>query len=246
MGSLGPDGRLKFLSAEFPDAYALISVEKWAEEKNLTVLVVSQDKGWREFCEKSERLVYRDDLASALKLFQPHNAAIALVDELNEHLTSRASDSSVAVAIDEAIKESVEASEIDVNADSRYYWEPSDVHATYVSHRFRQMDSRQIDIDLVRVTEHEVVVRLVAEISCEVHANFALSMTDPIDKDQVGLGSQDADVKEEFESDVLVTFSGDLAKGLAGVSVKEVELVNELPTVNFGQLEVDWRDEDDH
>jgi hypothetical protein len=33
---------------EFPDAYALMSVEKWAEENDFKVLVVSHDKGWKE------------------------------------------------------------------------------------------------------------------------------------------------------------------------------------------------------
>ena len=50
--------------------------------------MVSHDKGWKEFCEKSERLIFRNDLGSALKLFQPHNAASQLLTDLNACLAS--------------------------------------------------------------------------------------------------------------------------------------------------------------
>jgi hypothetical protein len=33
---------------EFPDAYALVSLEKWAEAQNFKVLAVSHDRGWKE------------------------------------------------------------------------------------------------------------------------------------------------------------------------------------------------------
>lgn len=88
------------------------------------------------------------------------------------------------------------------------------------------------------------MVRLSATITCVVHASFALSMTDPIDKDEVSLGSHPAAAQESFDSDVLVTFAGDFAQGLAGVRVKSVEVVDQLPAVEFGEIEVDWgRDE---
>jgi hypothetical protein len=231
---------------EFPDAYALMSVEKWAEENDFKVLVVSQDKGWREFCEKSERLDYRNDLGSALNLFQPHNAASQLLTELNAFLLSETDVTGIEDAITDGIKSSVEVMEIDVNADSRFYWEPSEVYAEYKSHEFRHLSEKHVDIDLVRVTEQEVVVRIPAEIVCDVHASFSLSMTDPIDKDEIGMGSQSLEVEQTFDSDVLITFEGDFSGGLSGVTVEGVELAEAMPTVEFGEIESSTDEADYH
>jgi hypothetical protein len=96
----------------------------------------------------------------------------------------------------------------------------------------------------VRVTEQEVVVRLCATIRCIVHASFALSMTDPIDKDEVRMGSESAEIEETFGSDLLVTFEGDFAQGLSGVTVKTVELLEELHSVDFGEIELNWGQDD--
>jgi hypothetical protein len=228
---------------EFPDAYALMSVEKWAAENDFKVLVVSHDKGWKEFCAKSERLTCRDDLGSALKLFQPHNAASQFLTDLNACLVSPTT-SEVEDAIAGGIKSALEVMEIHVNAESRFYWEPSDVYAEYKSHEFRHLASTRVDIDLVRVTEQEVVVRIPAEITAEIHASFSLSMTDPIDKDEIGMGSEDLDVEHTFDSDVLITFQGDFSGALNGVSVEEVELVDSMPTVEFGEIELSMNDSD--
>jgi len=98
-------------------------------------------------------------------------------------------------SIEERIKSHVENMEIDVVATSRFYYEPSDVHAIYESHEFLAFTKDQIDLDVVRVTSEVVVVRLIAQVKCTVHASFSLTMTDPIDKDEINMGSQDADTE---------------------------------------------------
>jgi len=67
---------------------------------------------------------------------------------------------------------------------------------------------------------------------------------DPIDKDQVSMGTQSQTVEADFDSDVLVTFEGDFGQGLAGVSVKGVELVDHMATVDFGEIEMEWGRDD--
>jgi len=232
--------------AEFPDAYALMSVEKWAQETGSKVLIVSKDQGWKAFCAESEYLVHRSELGSALKLFQPHSgAARRLVTELNGRLLAQEVDDDVLDPIRDGITAAVDEMEVDVQADSHYYWEASGAEAQYKSHEFHRLTDTLMDIDLVRITETEVTVRLSVTIVCDVYASFELSMTDPIDKDQVSLGSQDQTIEDNFDSDVLVTFEGDYVNGLAAVSVKTVEVVDKIPTVNFGEIEMNWG-RDDH
>jgi hypothetical protein len=222
---------------KFPDAIALVSIEKWAEENNFKVIVVSHDRGWRDFCESSERLVHRAELGAALKLFQPHNVAARLMTELNDCLVADGDGFGIVESIRESIKGSVETMEIDVQADSQFYWEADEAHAEYKDHEFRYITPERADMDLVRLTEHQVVVRLTATVTCDVHASFALSMLDPIDKDEISLGSQSAEIEQTFDSDVLVSFDGDFAEGLAGVLVKSVEMVERMPRVDFGEIE---------
>ena len=224
----------------------MVSIEKWADEKDFKVLIVSHDKGWKEFCEKSERLVYRNDLGSALKLFQPHNAASRFLQDLNTCLLSEVDTAGILSAITEGISSAVESMEIDVNAESRFYWQPSGVYAEYKSHNFGTVTGGLVDIDLVRVTEEEVVVRIPTEINCDVQASFSLSMTDPIDKDEINMGSQSLHVEQVFDSDVLITFEGDFSRGLEGIAVKGVELVDSIPTVEFGEIELSMDEADYH
>jgi hypothetical protein len=136
--------------------------------------------------------------------------------------------------------------EIDVDAHSRFYWEPSEVYAEYKSHEFRRLGADLVDIDLVRVTEREVVVRVPAKITCDVQASFSLSMTDPIDKDEVDMGSQSLELEQTFDSDVLITFEGEFSRGLAGVSLEGVELVDAIPTVEFGEIDLATDEADYH
>ncbi len=53
---------------EFPDAIALNAIEAWAMKRGLGILVVSGDKGWKNFCENSDILFYLERLDQALAL----------------------------------------------------------------------------------------------------------------------------------------------------------------------------------
>jgi hypothetical protein len=232
--------------SEFPDAIALLSLEQWAEGNKRKVLVVSKDRGWKAFCDKSEYLEHTFDLPKALAYFQPHNRVEPFSQELNDAIAKDDDVNGVLTSIEEYIKEYVEGMKIDVDATSRFYYEPSDVHANYEGHEFLAVTNDFIDLDVIRVTSEIIVVRLTARINCTVHASFSLSITDPIDKDQINMGSQDADTESSFVSEVLVTFEGDFSMGLKGVDVSEVEVVDGMPTVEFGEIEIDHdRDVDD-
>lgn len=51
---------------EFPDAIALLALEGWAEENEINIIAVSQDKGWKNFSEGSDRITLVSSLAEAL------------------------------------------------------------------------------------------------------------------------------------------------------------------------------------
>lgn len=232
--------------SEFPDAIALLSLERWARDNKKKILAVSKDKGWKAFCDRSEFLEHTFNLPDALAYFQPHNRVKQFSRELNDAIATDVDVNGILTSIKEFIKEHVENMEVDVEATSRFYYEASDVHAIYEGHEFLTFTRDQIDLDVVRVTSEVVVVRLIANIECAVRASFSLSMTDPIDKDEVNMGSRDSQTNSCFIAEVLVSFEGNFSVGLKGVAVQGVEVVDDMPTVEFGEIELNYdRDADD-
>jgi len=71
-----PFENTKAKKAEFPDAIALMELERWAATHQKYVLAVSKDKGWTSFAEKSEWVLTMEDLTSALGLFNRTDAHI--------------------------------------------------------------------------------------------------------------------------------------------------------------------------
>ncbi|NEQ78670.1 MAG: DUF4935 domain-containing protein, partial [Okeania sp. SIO2C9] len=59
---------------EFPDAIALMSLERWANKNQTKIIVVTSDQDWKNFCQDSESLVAIDDFAESLGLFQLQDA----------------------------------------------------------------------------------------------------------------------------------------------------------------------------
>ncbi|MBD8735337.1 PIN domain-containing protein [Sphingomonas sp. CFBP 13706] len=62
---------------EFPDAFALLSLEALAERRRRMILCVSADKGWSAFCDRSDALVCVDDLNTALSYLNSSGRARA-------------------------------------------------------------------------------------------------------------------------------------------------------------------------
>jgi hypothetical protein len=52
--------------SEFPDAFALLALEKEAEDKEKKIYVVSGDSDWKNFCISNENLVYFEDIYKLL------------------------------------------------------------------------------------------------------------------------------------------------------------------------------------
>ena len=64
-----PFENAKDKKCEFPDAIALRELENWAMMNEKFVLAVSNDKGWLDFADSSERLLVITDLPEALGFF---------------------------------------------------------------------------------------------------------------------------------------------------------------------------------
>jgi hypothetical protein len=120
----------------------------------------------------------------------------------------------------------------DQEADAYHYWEADGCSVKFSSFEFQTYDFRVI----VRKPEY-VVLETDAIIAIEVTGEFSLSAEDPYDGDYVSLGSISKSTEVEFESEVLITISGDLNGDVNHLDIHDIEIVTKPSIVNFGTLE---------
>ena len=224
---------------EFPDALALLSLEKWAQDNNTRLLAVSTDNGWKQFADTSDYIDVNEDLADTISHFQPHNAAQEIISELASAI-SRGQNNSILDSITSAIEESLEGAEIHIEANSDHYYEESDVYAKYSKHKFIDKSPSVPEINVIRIEAGHLILQLAVEVVCEVHCTFSLSVRDPIDRDYLSLGDNPMTVEENYQTELLIFLSGDFSRGLNDLTVDKVEVFDTIDYADFGDVTPDW------
>ena len=228
--------------SEFPDALALMSLERWANDNGETVLVVVRDGDWEAYCDTSERLVAINDLQEALTLFQPQT-----VDHLCRKLVDQIrSDDPLGFvdAIEQAIYFNLE-SQFDFlpDADSSFHfeWDWPEVSLEFIGiHGF---DDEDFQLEAVTFTDDKLVVALKVDVHADIDCSFDFSTYDSIDKDYVPMGSGASSTSIDLEVDVLVTIVGPMPEC---EEIEEVEIMKRSVDVDFGYIEPDWMGNPDH
>ena len=230
--------------SEFPDAMALMSLETWAEENDTKVLAVSDDGDWESFAKKSNSVDIIKDLAAAIAIFQPQNAAIEYCARLaGDLIDGRPED------IYETIAERLndEVSEIDLcpEAASSFFWEFSGMEVEFKGFEFVVGEDKNAIIQPVQAKDGGVVVEAKVRIQAIAFGSFSLSVHDSIDKDYVSIGDASASSELDFEAEILFTLEGDFVNQPEDVEVTDFELLSHPNYVDFGEIEPDWWGEED-
>lgn len=225
--------------SEFPDAIALLTLEAWAKKNAKKVLAVSTDRGWKAFAEKSEWIDVSGDLAKSIAAFQSKNAPSLIAKYLREDL-AKGHDSNYFDKIADAIRSSLDGVDIDIEAHAAYYYESDEIYATYEDHTILNDHLGKPRINLVGSDSESITVNIACEVSCAVHASFDLQAWDSIDREYLSIGSVASEVQETYQTDILITLSGDLSKGLEGVEIEEIEVTDTIGHADFGNIEPDW------
>lgn len=229
---------------EFPDAIALLSLEKWAEENEIKVLAVSTDKDWVKFCEVSDWLFIKGDLAEAISTFQPKTAPYHFCDVLAKAISS-GNDQAVIADVEQAACDYTNDLYLYAEATSGFFWEATDsVEVKYESFEFVEDGNNQPVLRLVEVEEESIVIEAKVIIKAAASCSFSLSVHDSIDKDYVFLDSSSASTDFEYKTDVLMTLAGEFDQGMDAVELVEIEFLSSPNSVEFGDLQPDfWDDE---
>ncbi|MFT4804462.1 MAG: hypothetical protein ACI9YE_001666 [Psychroserpens sp.] len=219
---------------EFPDAIILLAIEKWAKIEGKTVLAVAKDKDWEAYCEDSDHINYIEDFSEGLSKFNTATAPYALLDNLIKALEQESAGKFLS-SVEAGLRSALDGFTPDQEADSQFYWEPDGSNGCFKKFELYDNDFKIIDTD-----EDWVVIEVRANITVEAEGEFSLSVHDSIDRDYVSLGGVSVTTEAEFESEILITVSGDLNEDINMLDIEDVEIVDPITSVNFGTLELDY------
>lgn len=227
---------------EFPDAIALLALEGWAEENEINIIAVSQDKGWKNYSEGSDRITLVPSLAEALEKFQPHNKVVSIISHIRED-SLLDSENHVLEELEQAIINSVDGCDIGIEASSYMHFDWEDVSASYISHELDKDQDGLVEIRVVSINDEEIVLKVGATVEVEVEASFDFSVRDSIDKDYVGMGGNVCTTTESYHTDILLSLTGDFSQDFDEIYVAEIEVLETIGHADFGEVEPDWRSE---
>ena len=219
---------------EFPDAIVLLAADEWAEREGKAILAIAKDKDWKSYCDNSSNIDYEEDFSAGLAKFNEATAPFALIENLTKFLQGNQAQSFI-TKVENGLTYTLDGFTPDQDAESQFYWEPEGSNGWFESFSFIDENFRVIGSD-----QELIVLEVWAEITVGAEGEFSLSVQDSIDKDYVGLGEVSVTVEDTFESEILITISGDLHGDIDDLEVEEVEVVNPIKSMHFGSLELDY------
>ena len=228
---------------EFPDAIAPLAIEGRAEKNDINVIAVSNDKGWKAFADNSHRITVIEKLADAFEVFLPHNKINEIISQLREDELLDG-ENHVLSKITQAISDSLEDIDLNIEAASYLNYEEDEVYSSYVSHEFEKDGKDLVSINVVSIEDDVIVLQVRAKVICEVTASFYFSVRDSIDKDYVNLGETNCSTEISYRTDILIHLTGDFSQSFNELSVSEIEVLETPKHVDFGQIEPNWGDHD--
>ncbi|MCY4259922.1 MAG: PIN domain-containing protein [Rhodobacteraceae bacterium] len=230
---------------EFPDALALNSLEGKAAEDGIGILVVSNDKGWRSFCENSSALYWMSDITRALSLVTaaPTGLRQAVVSWL-------AGDGEGHQVVREHIEYNVEDIVFDVNGYPTFGEMeiiPSGGHLSDIT----WPPDEQVDIvrfSPVGDNEFEVVASVPAILFIRAHVELNFSVWDNVDQDSISFGGREEEIDCDFDVRVSITLHVSGETEDQSVTFQDSKIDPQSFYIELGQVDVlepeDWGPED--
>lgn len=210
--------------SEFPDAIALLSLEKWADENNLRMLAISDDVDWKNYAQNSKRISIEKDLAAALENIQRNvplvrNTITRLITKLEagEYASQRKK-------IDDYI--SGKLNDVLVNfspLDPIQRFTEEIKLLNYAGFEFKK-DNKGYKFYVIHAEKNKIIIKVSLIISADILYEMR-AYDSPIfdDEDRWITGCQSLNDHIRFDASILLDFSGDLTNDSQEISIKAVE-----------------------
>ncbi|MGO6690733.1 PIN domain-containing protein [Rhizobium johnstonii] len=225
-GTKPPFGKSAEKKSEFPDAIALLALEKWAEHNDTLILVVSRDVDWQSYAAGSEELICINDLSTALSLF---NAGESVIAARIASAIKNNSAASLSRAIENRLESYIE--DFDVEASAAYYYDYENNGAVVKSWEFED------SILVVDSDDDEVTLSFELRVEAEFEVGFSFSMRDSVDRDYISIGSTDATQRVDFSVTAVATFSKSNDRDPDPI---DLEIEGRGVRVDFGEVGPEW------
>lgn len=228
--------------SEFPDAAALLLLEKRAIDLKTKGIVASKDAGWKGFADKSEHLYCVTSLDDLAALFTDTGAhALALKEKITSAVNE--ADSALRTQLTEALKDHI------ANAE----WDTDELYSG--SNRF------EAEVSLAELTEYTVdddsvnvwkvddepgawVVELTANFKADVVVSIQWFLWDSIDQEELAFGSQDVVFSAESDVEAYLTCNQVKLEAAPDTWQIEVELGSGNYSLEAAEVELDLSGED--
>ncbi|MDC4829522.1 hypothetical protein OHV96_17115, partial [Acinetobacter baumannii] len=176
---------------------------------------------------------YCESLSDALALF--NNSPFLILEQIEELIKQE--DPNLIKNIGSALELALNGFSPIQDADSFFYWEPDGCDGYFSSFSFISDQCRVIDH-----SDSYIVLEAQVEIIANVLGEFSLYGYDTCDGDHVYLGSVESKKEQDFETKILITFTGEITEeaDLADLEIENVEIVKLPERVNFGTLEIQF------
>jgi hypothetical protein len=223
-----PFGRSSEKKSEFPDAIALLALERWASENDTLIIAVSRDGDWESFAHTSQRVICLQDLPIALGLFNDQESVIAA-------RVAAAIKAGSALSLGRVIETRLQGyiDEFDVDANSAFNYEYEVNGAAVARWDYDNPD----EIAVVASSDEQVVISFDLKVEADFEASFGFSVRDSIDRDYVNLGSSLASVRHTFTVTAVATFDKSSDRD---PEPSDLEIEGRGITVDFGSVDPDW------
>ena len=221
---------------EFPDAFALKTLEELCEEKNGSLLVVSADKGWHSYCKNNSRLVCVSNLGEALSCFQDQNALFAA--RLLSSEFEKGNLSYLQNQVEHLFEQIICNSEFDLDAESSSF--RLDYDLLSVKLKSFQIDSNDGHaFSAVDFVADELTLQCTAAVEVEVEFDISFYVWDPEDREEWKLTSEVKKFTSEQRFDILVSFDLPQFRDVIPdkTSVVSVEIKDKTVYVEGGLIE---------
>lgn len=212
---------------EFPDAFALLSLEQAAADRDTLILCVSPDKGWATFAEKSERLVIVPKIAAALSLFNDSGRNVA------EKIVAMWKANS-ATALDSELERAFE-----VFLDGRSFHIESDSELSYDS-ELTSAVLQFVDVDtiespaVIAADDSQVTFTVKAQATIGFEAEFSFYAHDSVDGHDIGLGSRSSYIEWPLPFEIAISVSREIDDGQ--FDIYDVNVTSPQKDVDFGYI----------
>lgn len=224
---------------EFPDAIALLSLEKWAEREQKRILAVSTDSDWAEFARGSACIDVETDPARAIeKLRQYEGNAKAILgrmlSEMNggKHVRLRNQ-------IFDAMANTVQHFDACGDGLSLLEFESGPIRFTLQDMEFPTAEDDG-ELSLVLMERGLVCASVGFVISAKAECEFVFYRHDPTESADEIAGKARAELEGDFWVSALFTLEGTLETSNPELELTNLDLVDGVDRVDFGELEPNY------